>query len=63
MDRVKDKVALITGAAMGLGEAAARLLAQECARIVVTDVHDAEGQAVVAAIVAAGGSPRPRWRR
>ena len=58
MDRVKDKVALITGAAMGLGEAAARLLAQEGARIVVTDVHDAEGQAVVAAIVAAGGEAK-----
>jgi NAD(P)-dependent dehydrogenase (short-subunit alcohol dehydrogenase family) len=55
MDRVKDKVALITGGALGLGKCAAQLLAQEGAKIVVTDVHDDEGQAVAAGICAAGG--------
>jgi NAD(P)-dependent dehydrogenase (short-subunit alcohol dehydrogenase family) len=58
MDRVKDKVALITGGAMGLGKAAAHRLAQEGAKVVITDVHDAEGQAVAAAIIAAGGEAK-----
>ncbi|MCK8503663.1 glucose 1-dehydrogenase [Myxococcus fulvus] len=37
MKRVEGKVALITGAAGGLGSAAARMLAREGARVVVTD--------------------------
>ena len=49
MDRVKGKVAIITGAAKGLGEADARLLAAEGARVVLTDVDDA-GAAVAADI-------------
>ncbi len=58
MDRVKDKVALITGGALGLGACAARLLAQEGAKVVVTDVRDEEGQGVAAAINAVGGQAR-----
>lgn len=41
MKRVEGKVALITGAAGGLGAAAARLLAREGARVVVTDRNEA----------------------
>lgn len=37
--RVDGKVALITGGAQGLGEAAARMLAKEGARVVITDVN------------------------
>ena len=55
MGRVENKVALITGAAMGLGRAAAVLLAQEGAKIVVTDINKSGGQNTVAEIVSAGG--------
>jgi NAD(P)-dependent dehydrogenase (short-subunit alcohol dehydrogenase family) len=46
MDRVKGKVALITGGASGLGRQAARRLAEEGARVVVTDLNDVGGAAV-----------------
>jgi NAD(P)-dependent dehydrogenase (short-subunit alcohol dehydrogenase family) len=36
--RLKDKVAIVTGAAHGMGEADARLLAREGAKVVVADV-------------------------
>jgi NAD(P)-dependent dehydrogenase (short-subunit alcohol dehydrogenase family) len=39
MGRVDNKVALVTGAAQGLGAATARLLAREGARVVLTDVN------------------------
>ena len=41
MGRVSGKVALITGASSGLGKADAILLAQEGAKVVLTDVNDA----------------------
>ena len=50
MDRLGGKVALVTGAARGMGEAAARALAAEGAAVVVTDVLDADGRAVADAI-------------
>jgi len=37
--RVDGKIALITGGAQGLGEAAARMLAGEGARVAITDVN------------------------
>ena len=37
--RVEGKVALVTGAAQGLGEAAARLLVREGARVVISDIN------------------------
>lgn len=55
MDRVKGKIALVTGAAMGLGEASARMLAREGAKVVLTDVADAAGEAAARAIAEAGG--------
>ena len=39
MDRVKGKVALVTGGADGIGAATARLLAAEGAIVVVTDIN------------------------
>ena len=47
---LSGKVALITGAARGQGEAEARLFAKLGARVVLTDVLDAEGQQVAASI-------------
>jgi len=55
MQRVKGKIALVTGAGLGLGRAAALMLAREGARVIVTDVKDAEGAAVADEIVASGG--------
>ncbi|NLA75551.1 MAG: glucose 1-dehydrogenase [Deltaproteobacteria bacterium] len=55
MDRVKDKTALITGAASGLGEASALLLAKEGARIVVADINEIRGERVVKKITEDGG--------
>ncbi|MBI3437507.1 MAG: glucose 1-dehydrogenase [Proteobacteria bacterium] len=55
MNRVKGKVALVTGGGMGLGRAAALLLAREGARVVVTDKREKEGAETTDAIVSAGG--------
>jgi 3alpha(or 20beta)-hydroxysteroid dehydrogenase len=46
--RVEGKVALVTGAARGTGEQTARLLVAEGARVVVADVLEEPGRAVVA---------------
>jgi NAD(P)-dependent dehydrogenase (short-subunit alcohol dehydrogenase family) len=53
--RLAGKIALISGAARGMGAAEARLFAREGARIVLGDVLEAEGQAKQAEIVASGG--------
>ncbi len=55
MDRVKDKVAIVTGAALGLGQASARMLAREGAKVVLTDLKDTEGELVAKSIQEAGG--------
>jgi NAD(P)-dependent dehydrogenase (short-subunit alcohol dehydrogenase family) len=54
-NRLEGKVALITGAASGMGAAQARLFASEGAAICVADINDEKGQAIVDEIVAAGG--------
>ncbi|MDH3683311.1 MAG: glucose 1-dehydrogenase [Acidimicrobiia bacterium] len=56
--RLQDKVAIVTGAASGMGASTARLFAEEGAKVVVTDVAADEGAAVAAEIVAAGGESR-----
>lgn len=55
MARVKDKVAIVTGGAVGLGAAAAVMLAREGAAVVVTDVDEDNGRAVARQIAEAGG--------
>jgi len=50
MARLRDKVAIVTGAARGQGEATARLFAAEGARVVLTDVMEKEGRQVASDI-------------
>lgn len=57
MGRVQDKVALVTGAASGLGLASSRRLAEEGALVVLTDVDEERG------IAAASGIPGSRFER
>jgi len=56
MNRVKGKVALVTGGASGIGRASALLLAKEGAAVAVTDIQDDAGKDVVAAIKKDGGA-------
>jgi NAD(P)-dependent dehydrogenase (short-subunit alcohol dehydrogenase family) len=53
--RLAGKVAMITGAAGSMGAVEARLFAKEGAKVVVADVLQEEGRAVVGEIAAAGG--------
>jgi NAD(P)-dependent dehydrogenase (short-subunit alcohol dehydrogenase family) len=54
MGQVQGKVALITGAAAGIGAACAEALAAEGARVVLTDLDDARGEALAAKLRDAG---------
>lgn len=54
--RVKDKVAVVTGAGSGMGLAIARLLVEQGAKVVAADWH---GDAVATAATAIGGSIVP----
>jgi NAD(P)-dependent dehydrogenase (short-subunit alcohol dehydrogenase family) len=56
--RLKDKVAIVTGAASGMGAATARLFAREGARVTLTDMLEQEGQAVAEEIAQQGGAAR-----
>jgi NAD(P)-dependent dehydrogenase (short-subunit alcohol dehydrogenase family) len=58
MNRLAGKVALITGAAQGLGEAMARRMAEEGARLVLTDINEAGVKAVAASIGSAAAAIR-----
>ena len=54
--RFRDKVAVVTGAAQGIGEAYARALAAEGAAVVVADVNEESGNRVAQEIEASGGT-------
>lgn len=55
MTRLQDKVALITGAASGIGRETALLFAREGAQVVAIDVNDSEGEQTVQMILEEGG--------
>ena len=55
MNRLDGKVALISGAARGIGGETARLMAQAGASVIVADVLDEQGRQTVGAITEAGG--------
>src|SRR6185369_9298063 len=56
--RFRDKVAIVTGAGQGIGEAYATALAAEGASVVVADVNADQGRRVAEAIAASGGRAR-----
>jgi NAD(P)-dependent dehydrogenase (short-subunit alcohol dehydrogenase family) len=58
MARLDGRVALVTGAASGIGAACAQVLAKAGAAVVLTDLQDAKGRALADEITAAGGKAR-----
>ena len=58
MDRLKSKVAIITGATSGIGEASARLFAREGAKVVLVGRSEERGKHIEEEIRKAGGEAR-----
>ncbi len=56
--RLADKVALITGAASGMGASMAQIFAREGARVVVADMLEEDGRKIVEEITRANGAAR-----
>lgn len=54
--KLKDKVAIITGASLGIGAETALLFAQEGACVVLVDLDEVNGKAVLEKITSSGGS-------
>ena len=55
MGRVQGKVAIVTGAAKGIGAASAKALAREGAKVICSDFDEIEGEAIAAEIQRLGG--------
>jgi len=55
MQRVKDKVVIVTGGALGIGQATCKVLAEEGAKLAVTDINSDSGHEIVKHIRQRGG--------
>lgn len=55
MDRLKDKVAIVTGATSGIGEAVSIMFANEGAKVVTVGRNESKGNEVVSKITGNGG--------
>lgn len=55
MNRLQDKVAVITGAGRGIGKATAETFAREGAQVVIADFDEKSGQSTASGINANGG--------
>ena len=56
--RLKDKVAIVSGGASGMGQSEAMLFAREGAKVIVADLLEAEGRQTADKIGAGGGQAR-----
>ena len=56
--RLAGKVALVSGAASGMGQSEATIFAREGAKVIVADILEAEGKQVADKIAAGGGQAR-----
>ncbi len=57
--KLQDRVAIVTGAAQGIGKAIADKLAEEGASVVVADINEAGAKSVAAALPKAVAPTKP----
>ncbi|WP_404364315.1 SDR family NAD(P)-dependent oxidoreductase [Marinobacter sp.] len=55
MNRLRDKIAIVTGGAVGIGRATAQRMAEEGATVVIADIQDDEGRVLAESINNEGG--------
>lgn len=58
MNRLKDKVIIITGGSLGIGKSACQKMAEEGARVAITDILDEEGRQLAEKITSDGGKAK-----
>ena len=56
MGRIQDRVAIVTGGASGIGKAVSKRLAEEGAKVVVSDIQEEMGLITISEIKEAGGT-------